>query len=66
MAEHIFEEILKESMSENDINEADYKKKLYEKFQVSTIIYFNFFLGYVLREIYGIKLFMDVIVGNLK
>lgn len=66
MAEQFFEEILKESMSENDINEADYKKKLYEKFQVSAKIYFNFFLGYVLREIYDIKLFMDAIVGNLK
>jgi hypothetical protein len=36
MAEEFFEEILEESMSEKDINEADYKKKLYEKFQVST------------------------------
>lgn len=45
MAEQFFEEILKESMSDYNMHEVDYKKKIYEMAQVSLKIYVNIFVG---------------------
>ena len=41
MAEEVFEKIIAESMNEDEISEADQKKKLYERFHVSSKYFYG-------------------------